>query len=159
MKVLFIDIDGVFNTDRGRRASPFGKDYIDEALLLNLRKIVYATKAELVLSSTWRIMSEDRMMVQRALHKLGMQLFDKTPKLPGEVRDDEIRQWLAENKKRFSIERWAVLDDDRKADLKDGSFFRTNEREGCTAKIADAVIEYLNFVPEAPVKETKQCNG
>lgn len=142
MKVLFIDIDGVFNTDKGRRDN--GRDFIDDSLLINLRRIVYATKAELVLSSTWRIMSEDRMMVQRALHNLGMQLFDKTPKLPGEVRDDEIRQWLAENQKRYSIDKWAVLDDNDEADLKDGSYFRTTDRDGCTLEIAEKVIEYLN---------------
>lgn len=142
MKVLFIDIDGVFNTDKGRRDND--QNFIDDALLINLRRIVYATKVELVLSSTWRIMSEDRKMVQRALHNLGMQLFDKTPKLPGEVRDDEIRQWLAENQKRYSIDKWAVLDDNDYADLKDGSFFKTNDRQGCTLEIAEKVIQYFN---------------
>ena len=64
-KVIFLDIDGVLNTDKHLRK--FGRDYIDQRLISILRVVVLQTKAEIVLSSTWRLDNYAKNLVKKAL--------------------------------------------------------------------------------------------
>lgn len=57
-RVLFLDIDGVLNTER-TRAFPGRPDPLDAEAVKNLNAITDALGAKIVVSSTWRIGSEE----------------------------------------------------------------------------------------------------
>jgi hypothetical protein len=54
MKVLFLDIDGVLNGHEWMAEA--GSCAIDRACVQRLNRVLYATDAELVISSAWRYM-------------------------------------------------------------------------------------------------------
>jgi hypothetical protein len=103
MKVVFLDIDGVLNSERFLAVHPekiFPRDYIDREAVKELNRIVH-TGARFVLSSSWRI-AHRVDQVQRMLDEVGFegQIVDRTPLLgrqAPETRGLEIRQWLDEN--------------------------------------------------------------
>ncbi len=139
MKIIFLDIDGVLN----HRNSPCdgGIFIIDTTLVPILARIVQATGAEIVLSSTWRILAKNREAVQRALAVHDMKFIGRTDQLNAE-RSVEILEWLHRHPQ---VTKFAILDDDRDA----GSnglgeyFFQTNWNNGLTDEIADRVITHL----------------
>lgn len=139
MKVIFLDIDGVLNTPKLIRE--FGMDHIDDVLVAILARIVRETGAKIVLSSTWRIEEENRILVERALARHELEIHDCTPVIKNPVwveRSEEIRGWLDGRE----VERFAILDDWDDANI-DGSFFLTDENKGLTVEIADRIIEHL----------------
>lgn len=119
-KVLFLDIDGVLNTERflsevHRKHKRIGRmDYwamLEPARVTRLNAILDATGASVVLSSSWRQVrglpdiNED--FIQRGFTH---QLFDKTPRCFGVDRHWEIRRWL--NERHIQPDAFVVLDDD-----------------------------------------------
>ena len=69
MKVIFLDIDGVLNTPASIKLAPifvegaptwYGRHLhaFDKNCISALNKITDATKAKIVISSTWRLMFE-----------------------------------------------------------------------------------------------------
>ena len=139
MKVLFLDIDGVLNTPR--TAKLFGNQFINPFLVTLVAQIVTATGAKLILSSNWRI--DEKELVEKALTVHDLQIFDCTPMIDlNEVhpRSKQIQHWLDGKE----IERFAILDDDPKANLKEGSFFQVDETIGLNKEITEKVIIHLN---------------
>lgn len=59
-KIIFLDIDGVLNNAKSDISQLF---IIEKDLLQILKKIIAATNASLVLSSTWRYTEETRSKV------------------------------------------------------------------------------------------------
>ena len=139
MKAIFLDVDGVLNNFSLIRQNGF--DYIDPSMVGLVGQVVRRTEAEIVLSSTWRIMPEDRAMVVDALRSHGLSLHGSTPSIYG-PRSNEIAEWLREN---GSVERYAILDDEDDAGIGMGeSFFQTDPEVGLTSSIADRVALHLN---------------
>lgn len=139
MKVLFLDIDGVLNTPR--TAKLFGNQFINPFLVTLVAQIVTATGAKLILSSNWRI--DEKELVEKALTVHDLQIFDCTPMIDlNEVhpRSKQIQHWLDGKE----LERFAILDDDPKANLKEGSFFQVDETIGLNKEITEKVIIHLN---------------
>lgn len=143
MRVIFLDIDGVLNNWEG--LSEYGIHYIDAEKVSLLKSIVYATDAKIVLSSTWRIKSEDFAMVKAVLLSQGMEIYDITPSLMSGTRGNEIRVWLGQTA--LPVDKYAILDDDVSAgydgDSVDPGYFQTYMEVGLTIKIAQDVIKYL----------------
>jgi len=118
IKVIFLDIDGVLNSNAYDRSRKENDGNIDETRLPLLRRIVEETEAKIVLSSTWRThWNKDRSLcdsVGRALDALfaaeQLEIFDKTPEVPENDRAEEIRMWLNQNQ---TAERFVILDDIR----------------------------------------------
>ena len=119
-KVIFLDIDGVLN-DEGLRYDE--GHIIDNQFVLNLRRIMDKTSAEIVLTSSWRY------SVRRYLHdnvenssvKILFDFFDRYKmKIVGCTleynisgpysRPFEIRSWL---QKRPEVKNFVILDDDK----------------------------------------------
>jgi hypothetical protein len=138
MKIIFLDIDGVLNNQSLLQAG--GIHTIEPSMVAILKRVVDATGAEIVLSSTWRILAENRRMVQQALRQFGMRFIDTTPNMRGD-RCDEIRDWLARHP---SIESFAILDDDMYAGI-DGHLCQTSFYVGLTDEIADKAIGILGL--------------
>lgn len=112
MKVIFLDIDGVLNSDTYMEkqldnSSEGIESEIDPATLILLKKAVDTTGAKIILSSSWRIMRKYNEL-EKFLMKFGISLSGKTPYVDGK-RELEIKQYLSENK---NIEQYLILDDE-----------------------------------------------
>ena len=118
MKIIFLDVDGVLNCQStedhiGRYVG------VDEDKVALLKKIIDATGAKIVLSSTWRLgynrwgenLSGFRERLDEALGKYGLEVYDKTEDLGrhGTCRGQEINKWLEQHP---DVEEWVVLDDE-----------------------------------------------
>ena len=160
MKILFLDIDGVVNcaTTTQRHRGCIG---IDPMMAFLVGKITLAVPdLKVVLSSSWRHMTEGREEVERQV----VPIFDITPSVrePGRIRGDEIKAWLDANPlikcehptscPPFSramcmwhpIEKYAILDDD--SDMlpeQMPNFFQTSWQTGITPEIAERVINHF----------------
>ena len=112
MKVIFLDIDGVLNSDTYMKkqldnSSEGIESEIDPATLILLKKAVDTTGAKIILSSSWRIMRKYNEL-EKFLMKFGISLSGKTPYVDGK-RGLEIKQYLSENE---NIEQYLILDDE-----------------------------------------------
>ncbi len=112
MKVIFLDVDGVLNSDKFFDNN-IDNSYIDEKTVRLVKKAVEETGAKVVVSSSFRY-KRSFGKVQEILLRNGI-IFDKTPFLDNE-RGKEIKQWIAENSEELNdgleIEDYVVLDDD-----------------------------------------------
>lgn len=140
MKVIFLDVDGVLNSARDGYSINLENDYHFEML----KKIVDATDANIVLSSSWRIgfsvlSLPEKNLIER-LEKYGMEIMDFTPCMTG-TRGDEIREWLSNN---GPVESFVILDDEGDmAEFKETNLVKTNTSIGLQEKDVDKAIEIL----------------
>jgi hypothetical protein len=118
VKVIFLDIDGVLNSNRscvGLGGFPFpGKHkdrnwhLFDDVAVGLLRRVVKVTGAVCVLSSSWRLgmgPSELRDLAAR----LGVSIIDKTRDTYGsEPRGEQIQDWLNDH---LEVDKYVILDD------------------------------------------------
>lgn len=118
MKVIFLDIDGVLNSLSYDRSRDWTKQTdIDESRLPLLKRIVDATSAKIVLSSTWRVhwsadidkCDSDGKYIAELFAKHGLEVYDKTPDhgFSGDRRE-EIVEWLSYEEE---TERFVIIDD------------------------------------------------
>jgi len=134
MKVIFLDIDGVLNCKATSNPRKFPY-VIDRKLLGRLKRLAEKSKANVVLSSTWRY---DPVGIFAAKHA-GLPFIDVTPDMPRRPRRDEITAWL---KKHPNVRRFVVIDDDDDG-LDNLPLFQPSGDTGLTAEIADGVCRYL----------------
>ncbi len=139
MKIIFLDIDGVFNSRTYDRKRNWNEQTdIDETRLPLVKKIVDETGAKIVLSSTWREHWDkaaekcdvDGIYINKTFAKFGLEVYDKTPDLGLSAdRPDEIRSWL--NSTKENIESFVIIDDYRYGwgELSD-NFVKTNPHFG-----------------------------
>jgi hypothetical protein len=110
IKIVFLDVDGVLNHDAAMKAG----DQLDSECILRLRRITKEVDL-VVLSSAWRMGGEGAYHVQMlryALRAYGIEIHSMTPKLPGEVRGEEIAVWMTENRIEIDKDKILILDDD-----------------------------------------------
>ncbi len=140
-KVLFLDIDGVCNSEEYMTSGRHVKGTmlgIDPFPAVLVKMIVQDTGCEVVLSSTWRLNAETREEVRKEV----VDFVDVTPNFWDKYRGEEIEDWLNRNP---DVIRYAILDDD--IDMlayQAPNFFKTTWKEGLTREIAKAVTEHLN---------------
>src|ERR1700684_1329429 len=103
MKVIFLDMDGVLNSDQtpNPRKLPY---VVDRKLLTRFKRLLQRTSAKVVLSSTWRY---DAAGLFSAKHH-NVAFSRVTQDRPHRPRRDEILAWL---KKHPKVVRFAVIDD------------------------------------------------
>lgn len=104
MKVIFVDVDGVLNSD-DFIDSVKGKQDIDIKTVLLLKRAIEETGAKIVMDTSFRY-TQSFLKVQEMLLQNGI-MFDKTPFIDNE-RGKEIKQYLSEYK---DIEDYILLDD------------------------------------------------
>lgn len=118
MKVIFLDIDGVLNSNRyDRERSPDDTNNIDETRLPLLQRIVEQTNARIVLSSSWRkhwdadesLCDETGKGLNQVFARYGLTIFGKTPVISPGDRDKEVRAWLSAHD--GDVEAFVIIDD------------------------------------------------
>lgn len=116
MKIIFLDIDGVLNSTQYDRMRTNKQGNIDETRLPLLKQLVDETKAQIVLSSSWRKHWEQEAALcdkvgqelNEVFAKHDLCIYDKTPVSVNNDRAEEIRTWLKEHN---STEQFVILDD------------------------------------------------
>ena len=137
IKVLFLDIDGVINC----RSTNFKSEYwpLNQYMAFLVGKIVLDTGCKVVLSSSWRHHKDGTAEVEKRVCKI----LDITDTDQSGFRGIEIKEWLEDNKEKYDIEKYAILDD--ASDFyPDQPLFKTSWEFGLTKEIADKVTEHLN---------------
>lgn len=116
MKIVFLDVDGVQNYAKTEARAPSGTLGIASAPVKQLRNIIKATGAFIVLTSTWKDewdfdeekCSADGKYLVRKLDREGLHILDKTQDLIMN-RGQGIQEWIQRHK---GVDKWIVLDDD-----------------------------------------------
>lgn len=161
-KIVFLDVDGVLNCAKYLRETARGDLVgIDPFRVALLHRILEATGAVVVVSSSWRLGDENLAMVRKACDP---HYRDRTPTLRDafyrpETRDTipylniprgaEITTWLFNHPE---VVRYAILDDERDAGLGHGdNFFKTEwNGDGLNEDTVARVIAHLNVQTETP---------
>ena len=115
MKVILLDIDGVLNENSTPTRTKSRAIFIDQDKLLRLKRVVDATGAKIVLSSTWRYdrtdarYNGDFLELQEAFRNVGLEFYDYTPEdAIGIRRGMEIKAWLGLHPE---VTQYIILDD------------------------------------------------
>lgn len=161
-KIVFLDIDGVLNSEwsASNYTKQTGKNgyggwfheedqatkenvLFCETAFANLKKIVEATGAEIVISSTWRkFFSVEKFKEMFALYGwIDAPIVGKTKSMSGSWRGVEVARYLESE----SSTNYVILDDDDQF-MKDqlGVFVQTDPAAGLTIEDADKAIKILN---------------
>lgn len=142
MKIIFLDFDNVLNHARWRNTHlPF-----DPACTERLNRITAKTRAEIVVSSSWRNNRRYATDAERLAHLRGLldgagvhgEVIDYTPII--EPRAKAIRQWM----KGRPVTAYVVLDDDTAAMLEPETYIRTTHLMGLTDDDVKRAIEILS---------------
>lgn len=167
MKIIFLDVDGVLNSEddlevyrkQNNITGCILYDNIEDRPLNLLQEIVDATGAKIVVSSSWRLGYLRRSKhgkidtlfnkLRSALESKHLSIYDVTPYLPGQERGAEIQEWMYQCKE--NIENFIILDDD--SDMgpfkESQEFIHTTYKHGLTEELKDLAIEILG---------TKRCS-
>ena len=150
MKVIFLDFDGVLNSDKYVSGSEQSGIIINPSRMFFLKEIVNETDAKLVLSTSWREhwdkdtagCDSTGKKINEIFAEHGLYIFDKIPKLHTR-REEEIKQWL---KQHPETENFVVLDDMLLAAdfLTDHIVKTSNYFDGLDQYDAKRAIEILN---------------
>ncbi len=150
MKVIFLDFDGVLNSEKYvSRCGKYGV-VIDDTKLQLIKRLVEITNAKIVLSTSWREHWEKQtdkcdsmgIEINKIFAKYGLEIYDKTQKLGGR-REREIEAYILENK---DIINFVVFDDCYlNSDVIDGHFIKTSYyRNGLEEYNVEDAINILN---------------
>jgi hypothetical protein len=156
MKIIFLDIDGVFNSDS------ILSEYIPEIdgeyypyqphLVGNLNRILKRTGVKIVVSSTWRL-GESVERLQYLLTHMGVkgEVIGKTDSYTDKfvVRGNEILKWIQDNQNllgchHYDFYDYVILDDD--SDMlysQRNNFVHIQGEEGLTKEYTEQAIEIL----------------
>ena len=116
-RYIFLDIDGVLNSDLTEEYTPDGYVGISDENVAVLKQILDATGAKIILTSTWRIEWDpderkcgvDALYLIEKLKKFGIEIYDKIWREDMMAyRGFEIKTYVEEH----GIESWIVIDDD-----------------------------------------------
>lgn len=159
MKIIFLDIDGVFNstaweqTDTYRNGS-YPTNMFDPNTVSLFNQIINETEAKVVITSTWRLkFSLDEL--RELFSSVGIQcdVIDVTPNLKeGQnfiLRGNEILKWCRDNKailgvKYIDYTDYAIIDDN--SDMlywQAKNFFQTDSQCGLSPEVTRQVIRSL----------------
>ena len=116
IRVIFLDFDGVLNSESYLTQSNRSGIVIDPTRMELLRKIISATNARIVLSTSWRshwsiipwMCNETGQEINRVFENSDLYIYDKTPER-NHNRYEEITQWLRDHSQ---VKNFVVLDDE-----------------------------------------------
>ena len=117
-KILFLDFDGVLNTEHYQGLLQYqGKPWQDEHgaffdpnAVKQLKRIIDATDADIVVESSWKYLGLDAMKELWEVRNLLGTIIDITPSLLGKNKGVEIASWLSKYAKQDI--RYVIIDDE-----------------------------------------------
>lgn len=115
----------------------FAEDMLDPRAIAQLKRIVEATGAEIVLSSSWRYEKEARNAVHRQLQEHGIDFVDTTT-LQLDITLSKGKEIGAYLKEHPEIENYVVLDN-----IDAAHHIKTSFQYGLTRKEAEKAIKIL----------------
>lgn len=140
MNVLFLDVDGVLNSEAFyHRHSPIPRPPLDRDAVALLDGLVRDANAAVVVSSAWR--GHPLLGTWLRTHGFGGQIVGQTPRLSGLDRGAEIAAWLLRHGRR--VERFAILDDDDDMGPLADRLVRCDWRVGLTPECCNRVAALL----------------
>ena len=159
MRVIFLDVDGVLNSQQLADKIGYGGHYDENVpatekntlwgqdMVNNLKRIVETTESQIVMSSTWRIyFSTKKFKEMFAVYGWeDAPIIDRTPGGYAN-RGMEINRWLADQQERnIVVENYVILDDFPDfLPEQDSHFVETNPEIGLTDDDAHRAITILN---------------
>ena len=150
-KIIFLDFDGVLNTEHYQDLLQYlGKPWQDEygaffdpKAVKQLKRIIDATDADIVVESSWKYLGLDAMKELWEVRNLPGTIIDITPSLLGKNKGVEIASWLSKYAKQDI--RYVIIDDEYVIlDSQLPHFILTNPYEGITEEQANRAISMLN---------------
>lgn len=174
-KYLFLDIDGVLNHDEWfeseyykKHQENWKKSMFDPECVARVNRILQSTRAELVVSSSWRSMTD----LEEIFEGVGLPFkFWRTPYADqiypdidpiNDLYNDDIRYWRGSEIKHFleqhPCKSYVILDDDCDMlpeqmehfiqtcgdKINTPNLYINNEGSGLTEKVMNKAIEILN---------------
>ena len=166
-KIIFLDIDGVLNTEYYQglleyQGKPWQDEYgafFDPKSVKQLKKIIDATDADIVVESSWKYLGLDAMKELWDARNLPGRVIDITPSSVSNehlininldyldtstlhCKGIEIASWLAEQTEDI---RYVIIDDEYVIlESQFPHFILTNPYEGITEEQANRTISILN---------------
>lgn len=161
-KILFLDFDGVLLPDqlalRQTQENALNKDnYLeivefDQHCVDNLNKIIAATHAEIVLSTSWAmgnsISKLSNCLLRNGIDPSNIFEYDDpihgswmTPRKMSSLRSNEIGWWIANHPE---ISNWVAIDDDPSILHLKTNYVRTNPAIGLSEEAVTKAIAILN---------------
>ena len=150
-KIIFLDFDGVLNTEHYQgllqyQGKPWQDEYgafFDPKAVKQLKRIIDATDAGIVVESSWKYLGLDAMKELWEVRNLPGTIIDITPSLLGKNKGVEIASWLSKHAKQDI--RYVIIDDEYVIlDSQLPHFILTNPYEGITEEQANRAISMLN---------------
>ena len=150
-KIIFLDFDGVLNTEHYQdllqyQSSPWQDEYgafFDPKAVKQLKSIIDATDADIVVESSWKYLRLDAMKELWEVRNLPGTIIDITSSLLGKNKGVEIASWLSKYAKQDI--RYVIIDDEYVIlDSQLPHFILTNPYEGITEEQANRAISMLN---------------
>ena len=162
IKVIFLDIDGVLNPkwwERKKPADRFGCAFAPKTISC-LAKIVKETKAEIVISSSWKLMGLQTLQDMWKERKLPGNIIDITPNCMSDelllnagmsdsdidgldIRGIEIKGWLVLHGD--DVSNYVIIDDmDDILSEQQTHFVQTDPEFGITNDDVKRVVHLLN---------------
>lgn len=147
MKIIFLDIDGVLNSEKSMRelynegGLRLLNDYPAPEHVKWLNKIISKTGAKIVVTSTWRKL-HNFLSLLYIFHLCNIEgeLIGTTLNLH-KRRGYEIQDWL--DNSGYTVESFVILDDDSDMEHLMDYLVKTDTTIGLTEKEADKAIEIL----------------
>ena len=151
MKAIFLDIDGVLNSNEHtafiKSFITYGDNMIepfDDECLYNLKYIVDETDAKIIITSIWRLFPDYLYILMNKLEEYGL---DKNViSLTTSNKYKDKLQEIAVKLKKLGITEYVVLDNDKT--LKLDRHIITNNVTGLTEIDAKQVVKILSFNEE-----------
>ena len=150
-KIIFLDFDGVLNTEHYQgllqyQGKPWQDEYgafFDPKAVKQLKRIIDATDADIVVESSWKYLGLDAMKELWKVRNLPGTIIDITPSLLGKNKGVEIASWLSKYAKQDI--RYVIIDYEYVIlDSQLPHFILTNPYEGITEEQANRAISMLN---------------
>ena len=151
MKAIFLDIDGVLNSNEHtafiKSFITYGDNMIepfDDECLYNLKYIVDETNAKIIITSIWRLFPDYLYILMNKLEEYGL---DKNViSLTTSNKYKDKLQEIAVKLKKLGITEYVVLDNDKT--LKLDRHIITNNVTGLTEIDAKQAVKILSFNEE-----------